>query len=52
MPQKLYNIVRYYKNTNRRDIIATGQTLEEAQTHCKRKDTQKEGVWFDGFTRC
>ncbi|MDD5015579.1 MAG: hypothetical protein PHW73_10900 [Atribacterota bacterium] len=48
-----YKIVRFYapyKNKSSR-VIKTGLTLEEAQEHCNRKDTQKPGEWFDGYTK-
>ena len=47
-----YKIVRFYANPNKRPR-ATGvkyETLKEAQAHCKRPDTRKEGEWFDGYT--
>lgn len=47
-----YKIVRFYaphlNKSNR--TIKTGLTLEEAQEHCSRDDTRKEGEWFDGYT--
>ncbi len=57
-----YRIVRFFfKGGNR--IVSTGLTLEEAQRHCKDKETssstctekagrartKKYGPWFDGY---
>ena len=44
---KTYKIIRFTfgepsKTTKR------GLTLDQAQSHCKRKDTQGDG-WFDGY---
>lgn len=44
-----YNIVRFFADDTPRRIIKRGLTLEEAQAHCKRKDTREAGVWFDGY---
>ena len=49
-----YKIVRLYAKENhprQREVIKTGLTLEQAQEHCNREDTQKAGVWFDGYIR-
>ena len=43
-----YKIIRFKRN-GKNKVIKKGLTLEEAQKHCKRKDTRKEGVWFDGY---
>ena len=48
-----YRIVRFYSDQTHKDngkIIKEGLTLKEAKEHCTNEDTQKPGVWFDGFT--
>jgi len=44
-----YRIVRFYLNERRR-IIYTGLTLEEAQAHCNNHTTRGKD-WFDGYER-
>ena len=58
-----YKITRNYFDSDRRDTIFTGLTLEEAQEHCYDKQTsshtctqaaglartEKHGAWFDGY---
>ncbi len=47
-----YKIVRFYADDghpDNRKVIERGLSLEEAQAHCKRKDTSEAGVWFDGY---
>lgn len=61
----MYKIVRMYFDRNiPKRTIATGLTLEEAQTHCKDPETSSStctkphnklrtkrlGPWFDGYT--
>ena len=46
-----YSIIRFFKNEGmKREVIEEGLTLEEAQTHCKRDDTQGEN-FFDGYEK-
>lgn len=42
-----YSIIRFYREGGR-TVEATGLTLEQAQTHCRRDDTRGDG-WFDGY---
>jgi hypothetical protein len=58
-----YNIVRFFKESGRRQIILSRVTLEEAQAHCHdpetssstatgksaRARTRRVGAWFDGY---
>jgi hypothetical protein len=59
-----YKIVRgYFNDTEARETIKTGLSLEEAQAHCQdpetssrtatgkaaRALTEKHGPWFDGY---
>lgn len=44
-----YKIVRFYQDPDKdRETIVRGLSLEQAQAHCQREDTQGEG-WFDGY---
>ncbi len=47
-----YKIIRsYHPALCRPDkVMQTGLTLEQAQAHCRRPDTRKEGEWFDCYT--
>ena len=42
-----YMIIRFHKTKNSR-IIKRNLTLDEAQAHCRREDTQGK-EWFDGY---
>lgn len=45
---KRYKIIRFFRGSDRRRIIQTGLTLEEAQAHCSLESTHGDG-WFDGY---
>lgn len=47
VPAATYKIIRFHQDDDN-EVIATGLTLEEAQTHCKDPSTHGEG-WFDGY---
>lgn len=44
-----YKIIRFFRAPRKSKIITRGMSLEEAQAHCKRKDTHKKDEWFDGY---
>lgn len=46
---KTYNVIRFYKNSNRRKVILRKVSLNIAQTHCSDVRTSKKGIYFDGF---
>ena len=60
-----YKIVRFFKNSNDRQIVRRYVTLAEAQAHCNDKETSSEtctgkqarrltrekGEWFDGYEK-
>ena len=44
-----FDVFRYYKR-GKREMIASGLTLEQAQAHCSKEETHG-ATWFDGYTR-
>lgn len=46
-----YTVYRFYSDSRPREIVDEGITLKEAQDHCARKDTEADGLWFDGYER-
>jgi hypothetical protein len=48
---RCFRIIRsYHPSLDRRSrTIKTGLTEAEAQAHCRRADTRKAGVYFDGY---
>jgi hypothetical protein len=46
--ERIYRIVRMYRDDRKPRTIKQRLTLEEAQAHCKRDDTHGDG-WFDGY---
>lgn len=46
-----FKIVRFFKDGTAPRVIKSHVSLAEAQEHCNRPDTEKAGVWFDGYQR-
>lgn len=60
--ERTYKIIRFFQNAPR-EVLERGLTLEEAQEHCKDKETSSRtatspeavkltregGAWFDGY---
>jgi len=61
----MYKVIRFFANGGRKQILAKGLTLEQAQEWCKDvesssktcrwttalKRTKRRGEWFEGFVR-
>lgn len=41
--KKLFNIYRYYQSGKKKELIRSGQTLEQVQKWCNDPTTRKEG---------
>jgi len=64
MKNETYKIIRHYQYSNNR-TIKRGLTLEQAQAHCRDKETSSStcekpanirrtnrlGAWFDGYSK-
>lgn len=58
-----YRVIRMYRDLDKREVVAEGLTQQEAQEHCRSKQTSsstctdaegaertdKFGPWFDGY---
>ncbi len=61
----MYKIVRHFFRSNRKFVVDTGLTLEQAKAHCSNPETSSSkctkaegkrrtklyGPWFDGYER-
>jgi hypothetical protein len=52
MKIQTYKIVRYFHPSKKRPskTMAKGLTLQQAQEHCRKKSSRREGEWFEGYT--
>ena len=50
----MYKIIRFSNHGEETKVIKRNLTLEQAQAHCRREDTQEKNwkgdvLWFDGY---
>ena len=59
-----YKVIRFFRDSDKRMVIKTGLTLEEAREHCSDPETSSStasgiveialtknfGPWFDGYS--
>lgn len=49
--EELYKVVCFYRDGEKpAEIVKMGLTLEQAQFHCSRPDTDGDG-WFHGYCK-
>ena len=63
MSDRTYKVISLFKDSDKRMVIKTGLSLEEAQAHCRDPETSSStatgmvehaltknfGEWFDGY---
>lgn len=48
-PEPRYNIIRFFRVSGRRKVIARNVSRAVAVAHCSDPNTRRAGVWFDGM---
>lgn len=46
---RVFRIIRFFRDDRPSKTIRARLTESEAQAHCDRPDTMREGVYFDGY---
>ena len=49
--ERVYKIVRMYRNERPNRTQHTYMNILEARKHCRDPSSRKAGVWFDGYTK-